>query len=213
VAYVPNAAFIVLVETIAAAKGVTVTAANFGLKVWKANSTGVVNLTLNYDLIYEPAQNFLIADGASDQCSPNTFNITADASGNGISPTPAYLCVFETGSGDGHSLHLFIPSTGEMRQVGLVTTGYSGDSGDRFYVTSNPACPIPRGTRQIREPFMVSRAPDRTSPALRNGCIAATASHIIRGHLPRRAPMLRMPPLPMGRRSVMAVRTSGGICA
>jgi len=142
VAQVQNSASLLLEETLAPAKNLTLTSANFGLKIWSVSSSNPVVLTSTYDLIYEPAQSFLIADGASDQCSPNIFNITEDAAGKSIVPTPAYLCVVDTGSSDGHSLHVFIPSTGEMRQVGLTITGYSGDDGDHFYNTSSPALPF-----------------------------------------------------------------------
>ncbi len=134
---VPNATTMVLVENPGRLTGAAAVAANFGVRVW-LGSAGSANLGLTYDVSFEPGPGFLIEDGASDQCSSNTFLISEDADGRPIPPESAYLCLLEGGA---HSLHLLIPRTGEMRQVGLITAGYSGEDERAFYNTNTPNLP------------------------------------------------------------------------
>jgi hypothetical protein len=128
-------------ENLGTLTGATLTAANFGVKIAKATGTGIVNLSVSYDLAYESTPGFFISDGASSQCSANTFNVTETASGATQTPVPGRLCIFRGATGVENSVHVLIPSTGEMREVGIIKIGYTGDCTDCYALTLAPRIP------------------------------------------------------------------------
>jgi hypothetical protein len=116
-------------EDLGKLSGATLTAANFGVRIAKSNANGTVDLSLTYDVAYESLPSFFIADGASAQCSPNTFSALRSAAGATVTPVPARLCIFKSADGYSDSVHIMIPSTGEMRFVGLIKMAAGGEFG------------------------------------------------------------------------------------
>jgi len=135
-----------LVETATGATGFTM--ANFGLKIWKANATGTINLTTTFDVGYEGTPGFSIADGASQQCAQNPMTLTLSAAGSTVPSYPALLCHLEwqggaAGGVQGSIIYAFVASTGEMRPIGLMYNTYGGGGGGGTNQLGNNNGPLP----------------------------------------------------------------------
>jgi len=127
VASVPNASTMTLLENVGTSS-TAVTLANFGLKIWKANATGTINLTTTFDVGYEGVPGFSIADGASEQCAQNPTTLTQNAEGTTVPPYSALMCTLEWS--DGTVVYAFVPSTGEMRPIALMYNLYGSGLGN-----------------------------------------------------------------------------------
>jgi hypothetical protein len=144
VASVGSSSTLTLNENVGTLSGAAFTMANFGLKILKHAAGGTVNVTVKYDVAFESMPNFLIQDGASDQCNRNPITLTQDAFGNTVSPFSANLCLLNFQ--DGTVVYAFVPATGEMRQIGMTYTTYGHGVAD----TTKP--PLPQNPWDMSDP-------------------------------------------------------------
>lgn len=128
VASMGSASQMKLVEDVGALSGAAFTMANFGLRVWKHDATGTVNLSLSYDIAYTATPHFLISDGASDQCNRNPVTFTENAAGDTVPAYSALLCVLQFESRV--VMYAFVPDSGEMWPVGMVYTFFGSGFGN-----------------------------------------------------------------------------------
>jgi hypothetical protein len=128
VASVRNNLTLVTKENLGTHSGVDATAANFGFKIWKAAPQGTMNINVSYDVVWDETPGFSIEDGASDQCSRNTINVTHNSSGAIVSAHPVNLCILNYPHGV--ALFAFDPASGDMWQVGLLFTQYGSGFAD-----------------------------------------------------------------------------------
>jgi hypothetical protein len=135
VSSVKNASSMALVENIGTLT-TTLTPANFGLKIWKANAMGTINITTTFDVAFEGTPSFSIADGGSQQCSSNPMTLTQNAAGTTVASYSANLCLLTWS--DGTVAYAFIPSTGEMRPLGLLFARYGNGLGNCNNCTPPP---------------------------------------------------------------------------
>lgn len=116
--------------------GHTLIAANFGFYIQKHTATGTVHVSVFYDDAYDswgaPGES---SDGASSNCSSNTYTISVDASGNPATGRTARNCIIYGITGK--SIHALFEDNGEVRQIGQIQINASGP----FNLTGYPNMP------------------------------------------------------------------------
>lgn len=127
IASVTSRSGLTLVESLTISNA-TWTSQNLGVKVWKTNTTGSVNLSAGYKL----AMQYELQVSPEESCSPNTVTTTVDTAGSPLGYSlVGRLCKFrDYGMGQVERLYFVSDSTPDVRLLSLfrVPTSIAGHS-------------------------------------------------------------------------------------